>query len=350
MVIIGGGMGILAAYGALALISGNSPLAKTPPIAVDTPKRDLNIRPPVIRSSFIPVEPSRSTKVVDSEPPRDIPTSADSPTLPPPEQPPSVQPQQPIHQKPVEQFGANDLPKPSAIASLTLNDAAIKVIATPEDTTVGNVLCDVGFSPNLLDANPGQKQYVIVASHLTNHSSYIQELPLHINGAGAAIEIRVTHQSRSAICELRPQFSLPGVGIQPMTINRATTIRKKLSRALDDAAQAKENMSAMTARLGGLQTQVATAQANLTATGTNPADTGLIRHNATMALPGLNRSLASQKKALAAAQDVIAAEAANQVDLTDLEQIGEYAQQIASVATIYVRFYVGDTTIPATVK
>jgi hypothetical protein len=359
MIIIGGGMGILAAYGALALISGNSPL-KPKLIVADRPTPAPKVTPDsssMTDSRLIPprrksVEPPRSSAVAELNAFRDVHSTTETqadPPLPPPDEPPDKH--QPIGHTPVEKpLGPFDLPKPSAIATLTLNDPVIKVIAAaPNSTVVSNVLCDVGFSPNLLGGFAG-KDYQIVAAHLGNHSTYVQELPLHINGAGAAVEIKVAHQLKSAICELRPQFSLPGVRIQPMTNNRATTVHKNLSRALDEAAHARENMGAMTARLSDLQSQIATAQANLTATGANPADTGLIRHNARMALPGLNRSLSNQKKAVAAAKDVIAAESGNRTDLNDLEQIGEYAQQIASVATIYVRFYVGDTTIPATVR
>ena len=69
-----------------------------------------------------------------------------------------------------------------------------------------------------------------------------------------------------------------------------------------------------------------------------------------MAIPRLSRSIAALNKDIAHSEQLVANESAFRTDLTDLGQISNYAQNIASIAKIYVRFYSGNITIPATVK
>jgi hypothetical protein len=158
------------------------------------------------------------------------------------------------------------------------------------------------------------------------------------------------HQSNAAICEIRPQFSLPVNGIEQLTIVRGTSLHKSLTRSLNDAAAARNSLPEMQISFGRLQSDLAQAQRALNSNDSTPATTGAMRNNATIAIAQLNRAIKQLSKDIGRAEGLIADEPAIKIELQDLDQIATYAQSIASVATVYVRFYSGDVTIPATVK
>lgn len=246
----------------------------------------------------------------------------------------------------------DNLPKPSAIVPLTFSEAVIRVTATPDNVPVDSVLCDIAFSQDLMQRSSGvvESGYSIVAEKLRHRGKHLQELPLKITGAGAAIELTVIRKNNAAICEIRPKFSLPTSGIEQLTIARGSQVHKKLTRMLDDAAAARESLPRMRDQLSQLQAELTEAQRAATATGSNPAETALIRHNANMAISRLNRVANNLSKSIGRADQLINQEPAMRAELNALNEIAEYSKGIASVATIYIRFYSGDTTIPASIR
>ncbi|HEX4416225.1 MAG TPA: hypothetical protein VH107_21510, partial [Lacipirellulaceae bacterium] len=289
-----------------------------------TPATEASLK---IAVNNLPVQPP--------SPPGDV----AAPPLPPPEQP---------AQAASQENPRNDSSVASAIVPLTLTQGTIRVIAIPDNVPPDSLLCDVGFSSELA----GRKDlpsgtYAMVAERLDWHGEYLQELPLHLAGAGAAIEIKIHQQNKAAICEIHPKFSLPMSGIQQFTIARGSALQNSLSRSLNDAMAARQALPNMRFNLGQLQSELTKAQQATTQLGSNPADTGLLHHNATMAITRLNRSIAALNKDIAHSERLVTDEPAFRTDLDDLNQISQYAQSIASVATIYVRFHNGDVTIPA---
>lgn len=363
MIIIGGLMGILAGYGGLALLreNGIGPLTEKA-VPINERRSGLSSKTPARFS----IEPSRTARSSA----REIPTQSTERRPIARQRPPTITPRDvaedplpfgpPVTHKKVEKpmplprprVAAGALPKPSAIVPLALDKSVIRVVAVPAEVPVGNLLCDIAFTPNLLDSVQSDDpfEYRLVVEKLGNRGKYLHELPLHIKGAGAAIEITVLHQTNAAVCEIRPRFSLPISGIEQLTIARGSIIHNKLTRSLNDAANARQSLDGMRTDLTSLKSQLAAAQRATTAYGSNPAETGVIRHNATMATTRLNRAVSSAEKSVSRAEQLVADEPAMRTELADLNEIADYAKSIASVATIYVRFYSGDITLPATVK
>lgn len=247
---------------------------------------------------------------------------------------------------PLRSFG--ELLKPSAIVPLTLEKAVVRVVAKPDGIPPDSVLCDVGFSPELLLNYDGiSTGYRIVAEKLRHRNKHLQELPLKILGAGAAIELTVLHMNNSVVCEIRPQFSLPYSGIEQLTISRGNTLNRKLNKLLDNAVAAGQALPGMRSQLVTLQSQLATAQRAVTSEGRTPAETAAGRTAANIAAMKLSRDVAALTKRISQAEQLQSQELTTREELSDLKEIAEYARKIASVATIYVRFYSGENTIPA---
>jgi hypothetical protein len=245
-----------------------------------------------------------------------------------------------------------DLPnmsdKPSAIVTLNLDKPVIHINA--ESDKADNVVCDIGFSHNLLHRGDARNGYEIVAKDLGSHGKATVELGANIQGAGAAVEITVTRRNNVVSCELRPLFSLPSGDIQPLTITRGTTLYNKLSKSLAAARAGRDSLPAMRAKLSQLQAALQTAQKNMSANGNSPAETGAGRTAAMAQANNLNRQVNKLNKELAASEKLAAQEPVISKDLNALNEIAEYAKGIASVSTVSVRFHSGDATIPAIVK
>ena len=195
---------------------------------------ELGRRPATLAS-----EASLKVAVNDPSPAPQLPPPAD------PTAPPLPPPTEPTHDSSTE---------PSAIVPLTLTEGVIRVIAIPENVPAESLLCDIGFSPELTE----RKQlptgtYDIAAEKLGKQAEYLQELPLHIAGAGAAIEIKIRHQNKAAICEIRPKFSLPFSGIEQFTIARGSALQNSLTRSLNDALAARQALPNMRSNLSNLK-------------------------------------------------------------------------------------------------
>ena len=238
--------------------------------------------------------------------------------------------------------------KPSAIVTLNLDKAVIHIIAESEKSS--NVVCDVGFSHNLLHRGDNRVGYELVAKDLGHRGKQTVELRADIKGAGAAIEITVTRLNSAVRCDLKPLFSLPSGDIEPLTISRGTTLYNKLNKSLAAARAARNSLPAMRSNLSQLQSALRTAQQAMNANGSTPAETGAGRTAGMIQANNLNRQVITLNKKITAADRLSEQESAISKDLQSLNEIAEYAKGIASVSTVSLRFHIGDLTIPATVK
>jgi hypothetical protein len=224
------------------------------------------------------------------------------------------------------------------------------VVAEPQSIPVGDLYCDVGFCPMLVE-DAGGAEYLIVEHKLVNRDRRTRELPLHIDGAGAAIEIAVIHQSRAAVCELRPKFSLPVGGIEPLTIDRGTVIRNRLTKLLSDAEDYKTMLPEMNKELKVIQSQMSAAKSAAQLRSNDTLNALSRRNSAIAAYNKLARALGNKSAAIDRANAVIKDKPAVQKELTSLEDVAKYAARMAAEARVSVRFYNGsDVTVPAVVK
>jgi hypothetical protein len=238
--------------------------------------------------------------------------------------------------------------KPSAIVTLTLQKPVIRVIA--ETDKPSDVVCDVGFSHNLLHRGDGRDGYELVCQNLGHHAKETIELGAGIQGAGAAVEITFIRQNSAIVCELRPLFSLPSGDIQPLTISRGTIINNKLSKSSAGAKAARDSLPTMRSNLSQLQANLQSAQQAMNANGNTPAETGAGRTAAMIRATNLDRQATALRKNITAAEQLSAEESAINKDLQSLNEIAEYAKGIASISTISVRFHRGGITIPGNAK
>ena len=362
MVIIGGTMGLLAAYGLLVIIKEGglrkfdepkTTIVKTdnsPPIA-PKPKspssrirhRESEVTPPVERPHIRRKEPERpvAPKSPEKAPQNDDDLAFIAPRnhdQAPANVPPAINP-----------FA---LPTPSAIVRLTLENPVVRVIVEPP-FPVEELYCDVAFCPMLLP-DPGvddPNQHLLVEHKLGNRDRRLHELPLNLTGAGAAIEIAVAHQTKSAFCEIRPKFSLPVNGIEELTIARGERIRSKLEKLLSDADDFRRLLPGMNSELANLKTQMSRAQAAARLRSDDTVNALARRNAAIAAYNRLVRQADNKASAIARAEGVIANEPNVREELKLLEQVAAYSAQMTTTASIYVRFYNGsDVTVPGIVK
>ena len=237
----------------------------------------------------------------------------------------------------------------SAIVPLPLKQDLIRVIAVPDGVPPDSLLCDIGFSFELTCDQFPTRKYTIVAEKLDKNGKCLREVPLHIEGAGVAIDIKIRQLNKAAICEIRPKFSLPTSGTQELTFARESVLQKSLNKSLNSSLAAEQSLPGMRKKLGDLKLQLADAQQATTAIGSSQADTDFIRHNAKVRVTlVIARLPARQRRSLA--EQIAGNKSALETDIADLDKISQYAKKIAASATISVRFYNGDVTIPATVK
>ncbi len=238
----------------------------------------------------------------------------------------------------------------SAIVPLPLKQDLIRVIAVPDGVPPDSLLCDIGFSFELTCDQFPTRKYTIVAEKLDKNGKCLREVPLHIEGAGVAIDIKIRQLNKAAICEIRPKFSLPTSGTQELTFARESVLQKSLNKSLNSSLAAEQSLPGMRKKLGDLKLQLADAQQATTAIGSSQADTDFIRHNAKVRINLVNRAIAPLAKDVTLAEQIAGNKSALETDIADLDKISQYAKKIAASATISVRFYNGDVTIPATVK
>ena len=145
-------------------------------------------------------------------------------------------------------------------------------------------------------------------------------------------------------------YSLPSGEIQPLTVTRGTKRFSELSKLLDSAKTARESLPQMRTAAANLKADLETAKAAISGNGRTPAETAAGRTDATAAASRLTLQLNSANKKVAAAEQLAGREDSITEDLQKLDEVSEYAKDIASVATVSVRFHCGDVTLPATVK
>jgi hypothetical protein len=314
-------------------------------------------RQPVITAS----EASLKIATKDTSPQTSLPPPVDSaaPPLPPPDEPShenstlasaNAAPSLPPPSSPSEQSSRDSAKATAAIVPLTLKQDVIRVFAIPDDVPADSLLCDVGFSPELTGRQLPTGTYDMVAERLGKRGEYSQELPLNMNGAGAAIEIKIRQQNKAAVCEIRPKFSLPMSGIKQLTIASGSIVQKSLNRTLNNTINAEQALPGMRSNLNELQLQLADAQQHMSDMGSNINETGSIRIQWRAKVHQLSLAIAKLSKDIPRAEQLIANKPTLETDISDLDQISQFAGRIASNATISVRFYNGDVTIPATVK
>jgi hypothetical protein len=295
-------------------------------------------QPPPVSSPTQQARPPRQ-RPVDPKPPVDIVpvTPADSPAEPSPKEFQSALDDPLVEETPPP---ATTAKQPSAIVPLDLQKAVFRVIATVDAAPIENVLCDVGFSYNLLEKGAFDNGHQLVAEKLGHRGKKTVELPARIVGAGAAIEIAVIHRRNDITCELRPKMLLASGTIHQFTKGRGELLRGQLLRQLDEIADAKQSLKSMQNELRLLESQHSALQRRSL---NDPIARGR--------LPQLAGAIRSLGKNISRAEQLIPQERAARDELGTLNKIGEYAQTIASVSTISVRFYTDkQTTLPATVK
>lgn len=368
----GGAMGLLAGYGALRLASEYKIIApetkiievETTPVAPartqSSPKRatssasdvlatvkpdDRDVqRPTVTRPHRQVVDMPRHESQDAAEPVPELMARSESEL-------PLVEPRE--EKRPIES-PAESLPPPSVLITLALDDANLNAIATPEGIAPTELLCDVAFSPDLMkdlsDSDSGSAKLQIVGKGLKPRDSRMYELPLNLKEGGAAIEISITTHVTTAVCQIRPQFSLPSSGVQPLTIKRGSDLKAKFAKLAKMAADSNTELPGLRQHLEALKRDLSTAEANMARRGPHTAIEGARQNQASVAAGKLRSAISAAENRIAKEEALQRdAQAINQ-DAVCLAEVERYARRILSKAQIYVRFYQGNITVPAVVK
>lgn len=355
MIVFGGVMGLLAGYGALRMMGDNGiGMFATPSEAVNEPATPATAKESTTPDWAKPREPRtqperqirpeprtrREPRIGLQEPvvPRDTPKALDPLPFGEPKPLQLVAPPPPPA-----------IPTPSAVVTLSLDDALISVIATPDGIPVDELLCDVAFSNNLFDRYGDQTLRTLFVERQGDRAKKLHELPLTIDGAGAAIEIRVKHNSKTAVCEIRSQFSLPVNGIEPLTTDRGTTIHNKLTKMQVDIAAYKQQLPELKKAKQEIESALSSAQRIANGPASN-AQQMAVKNAAIGEVRRLNALLGKNVAATNRAQALVDDEGAIAAELKCLDEISVYAKEIANHGFVYVRFYKGDVTVPAVVK
>lgn len=327
MVVIGGIMGLLAGYGALTIIRENRPPATTPPVPPPQPVRAT----PAPAPRVIPPPPKRtkpSPIVIEDEPepfiikklPSDIP-------------PDDVMPPEP-----------EPLPPASAQIVLNFDKPIIRVIATTE---LKDVLCDIAVNGQLIKnvtmADP-EKLHILFTLKLRDKK--IHELPLQIDGAGAALEFSIVPRSKAIICEIRPQLSLPANGVEELTVANGTKLHNKLTAYLANIETFTVEKPVIKKELAQRRSEVTNAQSALRSGNLNPTGVNAANGFITKA----NRAIGILQKRLDDGDALTNDKSAIESELAKLNQIEQYAKSIAGVAQVYVRFHKDGATLAAEVR
>lgn len=249
---------------------------------------------------------------------------------------------------------AEALPPPSVLITLALDDANLNAIATPEGIAPNELLCDVAFSPELMEDWSGseadREKLQVVGKGLKPRDSRMYELPLRVKDGSAAIEISIATHATTAVCQIRPQFSLRSSGVQPLTIKRGSDLKAKFAKLAKMAEDSNAELPGLRQHLEGLKRDLSTAEANRSRRGPHTAMEGARQNQASVAA-GKLRSAVSATENRIAKQEALQrdAQAVNQ-DAACLAEVERYARRILNKAQIYVRFYHGTVTVPAVVK
>jgi hypothetical protein len=359
MIVLGGVMGLLAGYGVLTLLAsrGIGPLkqppaqasSELPTVDIEVPGFDLRSPPPA------DPKPKRNASRAARQQTRPQPVAAEEPAppiMPPPagkafEPPPAGHAIAPANPAPANDGLPVQVEKPSALLTLTLEKPVLRAIS--EADSDARVHCDVGFSNNLVHRGDNVPGFAIVAANLSPRDKRTVELGANITGGGAAIEIAVLRRSNNVVCELRPLYSLPSGDIQPLTVTGGTRQHNELTRSLAAAKSARDALPELRSTLSQLQNELRDAQQ--AARGTSGGADSLPRQSQGMVLTTtLPPKIAQLSRKITAAEKLTAQESIIDTDLRCLDEISKYAESIASISTVSVRFHIGDKTIPATVK
>ena len=351
-IILGGVAGLSAGYLVLCLFGDKYDALHLMSVERSAASRTVPDQKPRIVSRDIPVE----------EPGRPVALAAPNSKMPalPPARKPIVEDQPDLSIPPIAKPFAAKVPtrvpaadidvfdKPSGIVTLTLEKPVTRVIA--ESDKASEIVCDIGFSHNLLHRGDNREGYKLVSQGLGHRAKETIELGANIQGGGAAVEITVVRRNSIVTCELRPLFSLPSGDIQPLTISRGTIVHNKLGKSLDAAKSARDTLPTMRSNLSKLQSDLQFAQRATTANSNTPATTGAMRTAAISQAAVLGRQITALRRKITSAEQISAQEPEISKDLQLLDEVAAYAKSIASVSTVSVRFRHGNKTIPATVK
>jgi hypothetical protein len=361
VVVVGGAMGLLAGYGALTLIKPNRVNIQTVPTPKQVSKAEPRSNPPAgLR------EQSQRPRTIGRQP---LDAPVNSAPIPPGAMVRQQRPQPPIPNledrvrrraqevddpESVEPVDVEDekLPLPSIVVPLTLDDPTIVVLATPAGGEVKDLQCDIGLSQNLLRRSGGGDHTVheIVVEGLGNRGKHTAEFAAGVEGCQVGLEISVIHRSSAAVCNIRPRFSLPSGDVQPLTIRDFANYRKRLATMLSKVEGAKSSVSRLRATRDRQSQRASNARSGMSPSGGNPAADSIARSAARSQVLMAEAAVERAEKRIADAQDWISNESAIQREASALKSISEYANSVAANGSIYIRFHVGEMTVPATVK
>lgn len=374
VIIIGGIMGLLAGYGALTLmrergiISPAGSVVEAPVVETarnPTPVAEI-VRPnqsdrpkpqsqktPSVRPRIAPIapQPQDDSKGVVRIGRPDAPKSyvAEQDTI--PSEPIAKGGASTKQDESAEEQTASSVPPPSALIPITFQKPVLRAIATaPEGTDLEDVLCDIGFTPQLVkDASQADPAAVtIVFPNLHCREKRLHELPTDISGAGATIDVAMVKR-QSVVCELRPRFSLPRNGIEEFTVDRATQIHNKLNKMLSDINEYGTLLPKMTNELSALKSDLSAAQQLARTPGTLP-QAAAARNSGVAQANRLATKIDNKQTAIDRAEALVADESAVRTELKCLDELDKFGRDVVNVSAVYVRFHVGDATLPAEVK
>jgi hypothetical protein len=208
------------------------------------------------------------------------------------------------------------------------------------------------LSQNLLQQSGGGDPNVheIVVERLGNRGKHTAEFAAAVAGCQVGLDISIIHRSSAAVCDIRPRFSLPSGDVQPLTIRDLDKHRKLLATLLSKVEGAKSSMSRLEATRNRQLQRASNARGGTSASGGNPAAAANARAAARSQVIMAEAAVERADKKIADARDWISKESAIHSEQKVLESISEYAKRVASDGSIYIRFYAGEITVPASVK
>ncbi len=354
--IVGGAMGLLAGYGALSLIKQNQVGIQTTLSPKHVPKTEPPPSQPLRRQLQRPGARERGFENTPDgrDPIPEVNARRRPPPIPNLEDRTKRREQEPEAPEPAEPREGEEshFPQPSIVVPLTLDEPKILVLATPVDIEVKDIQCDIGLSQNLLRNIANPNVHEIVVARLGNRGTHTAEFATRVPGCQVGLDISINHHSSTVACDIRPRFSLPSGEVQPFTIRDLDKQQKILTKLQSKVQGAKSSLSRLQATHNRELERVADARNALAmlARGGNPATAANARAAAQAQLLRAEAAVLLTEKKMAEARNWIGKEHVLQNDQRALESVSAYANQVATVGSIYIRFYAGETTIPATLK
>ena len=139
-------------------------------------------------------------------------------------------------------------------------------------------------------------------------------------------------------------------GVKQLTLASGSILKKGLNKTLDNTINAQQELPGLRVHLADLKAQLATAINNANgAAGNNINQTGSMRIQWRTEAHRLQLAVIKCGKDIDHDEDLVANKSAVQTDIADLDQISQFVGRIAN-ASLSVRFYNGEITIPATVQ